>query len=279
MEMRIENYKKPEKILFNYEQLKGELTEKVAFYEAVVYDEEQIKNAKADKASLNKLKKAMNDERIRQEKEYLKPFEEFKTQVNELIKIIDKPIQVIDTQVKNYEEKQKAIKKEKIIGIYESIGFPAWVDFGKIFDEKWLNATVKEKAIQEALTIKHEQILADLTTLERLPEFSFVATEEYKRTLDINRAIAEGHRHAEIEKAKAEAERAKEERAKAEAEKAKEIPIDEPDTFSASLGDVQEETVKEPCKQWLSFKALLSIEDAQALKDLFLARNIKFESI
>ena len=270
MELRIEAYKTPEKISFNYEQLKGELTEKVAFYETVVYDETQIKNAKADKANLNKLKKAMNDERIRQEKEYLKPFEEFKTQVNELIKIIDKPIQVIDTQVKNYEEKQKAIKKETIIGIYEAIGFPAWVDFGKIFDEKWLNATVKEKAIQEALTIKYEQILADLTTLESLSEFGFEATEEYKRTLDINRAIAE------IQKRKAE-----QEAAKAAAEAEAKANNDDVATFENG----PEETVQVPVieeeqnKQWLSFKALLSIEDAQALKKLFLERNIKFESI
>lgn len=268
MELRIEQYKTPEKISFNYEQLKGELTEKVAFYETVIYDEAQIKNAKADKASLNKLKKAMNDERIRQEREYLKPFEEFKTQVNELIKIIDKPIQVIDTQVKNYEEKQKAIKKETIIGIYESIGFPAWVDFGKIFDEKWLNATVKEKAIQEALTIKYEQILADLTTLESLPEFGFEATEEYKRTLDINRAIAEGKRLAEIQKQKVAFEKAKEATQKAT------------ESFE-NLNETIEQVIptEAPEKQWLAFRALLSIEDAQALKKLFLERNIKFESI
>lgn len=278
MELRIEQYQMPEKILFNFEELKKEITAKTAHFETLVYTEEQIQDAKKDKAALNKLKKALNDERIKREREYMQSFNEFKGQINEIIGIIDRSVFAVDKQVKAYDEHTKQLKKETIIGIYEAIGFPAWVDFGKIFDEKWLNATVKEKAIQEALTIKHEQILADLTTLERLPEFSFVATEEYKRTLDINRAIAEGHRHAEIEKAKAEAERAKAERAKAEAEKAKEIPIDEPDTFSASL-DVQEETVKEPCKQWLSFKALLSIEDAQALKDLFLARNIKFESI
>ena len=269
MELRIESFQTPEKIPFNYEELKGELTEKVAFYETVVYDETQIKNAKSDKANLNKLKKALNDERIRQERKYMKPFDEFKAQVNELIKIIDKPILVIDSQVKNYEEKQKAIKKDLIIGIYESLGFPAWVDFGKIFDEKWLNATVKEKAIQEALESKYLQISADLTTLAELPEFGFEATEEYKRTLDINRAIAEGRRLADIQKRKAEA----------EAPKVEEVPFDEPDSFAIPSGEVEEVKTEAPEKQWLSFRALLSIEDAQALKQLFLSRNIKFESI
>lgn len=270
MELRIESFQTPEKIPFNYEELKGELTEKVAFYETIVYDETQIKNAKADKANLNKLKKALNDERIRQEREYMKPFDEFKAQVNELIKIIDKPILVIDSQVKNYEETQKATKKELIIGIYESIGFPAWVDFGKIFDEKWLNATTKEKAIKEALESKFLQITADLTTLSELPEFGFEATEEYKRTLDINRAIAEGRRLAEIQKRKAEQEAAK---------KVEEIPFDEPDSFAIPSGEIEEAPTEAPEKQWLAFRALLSVEDAQALKALFLSRDIKFESI
>ena len=41
-----------------YEELKQELTEKVSMYETMVYTDDQIKEAKADKANLNKLKKA-----------------------------------------------------------------------------------------------------------------------------------------------------------------------------------------------------------------------------
>ena len=51
--------------------MKQELTEKVSMYETLVYTDDQIKEAKADKAQLNKLKKALNDERIRIEKEYM----------------------------------------------------------------------------------------------------------------------------------------------------------------------------------------------------------------
>lgn len=269
MELRIESFKTPEKISWNYEQLKNELIAKVAHYEAVVYDDEQIQSAKKDKAALNKLKKALNDERLRQEREYMQPFNEFKAQVNEIISIIDKPVQAIDTQVKAYEEKQKAIKKDIIVGIYEIIGFPAWVDFGKIFDEKWLNATVKEKAIEEALRSKYEQINAEMATLASLPEFGFEATEEYKRTLDINRAIAEGRRLSEIQKRKAEQEAAK---------KVEEIPVDESDSFAVPT-EQETEVTEAPTKQWLSFRALLSVEDAQALKALFSTRNIEFEAI
>lgn len=108
MELRVNEVAIPEKIDFNYEELKAELISKVSFYETLVYTDDQIKDAKADKANLNKLKKALNDERIRKEKEYMQPFNVFKAQINEIIGIIDKPIAVIDEQVKAYDEKTQS---------------------------------------------------------------------------------------------------------------------------------------------------------------------------
>lgn len=107
MELKMHEYQLPEKILFNYEELKRELTEKVSHYETLVYTDDQIKEAKADKAALNKLKKALNDERIRREREYMAPFADFKTKINEIIGIIDKPIAVIDTQVRGLQRNSR----------------------------------------------------------------------------------------------------------------------------------------------------------------------------
>ncbi|WNV59438.1 DUF1351 domain-containing protein [Oscillospiraceae bacterium NTUH-002-81] len=73
MELRVEEYQLPQKISFNFEELKAELQEKTQHYETMVYTDDQIKEAKADRANLNRLKKALNDERIRREKEYLAP--------------------------------------------------------------------------------------------------------------------------------------------------------------------------------------------------------------
>ena len=108
MEFKVNEYQLPDKLTFNYEELKQELTEKVNEYKTLIYSDEQIKEAKADRASLNKLKTALNDERIRREKEYMQPFNEFKSKVAEIIKIIDEPIALIDAQVKGYEDKKKA---------------------------------------------------------------------------------------------------------------------------------------------------------------------------
>ena len=227
MELRVNEVTIPEKISFNYEELKAELTEKVAFYETLVYTDDQVKDAKADRATLNKLKKTLNDERIRREKEYMQPFNEFKAQVNEIIEIIDKPIAVIDKQVKEFEDQKKANKQNAIEELFATIGFQNFVTLEKIWDPKWLNASVSMKSIEEQMRSRMYQIGDDVLTLHNLPEFGFEATEVYKQTLDINKAIKEAQRMAEIAKAKTEAEakkKAAEEARKAEEErKAQEI--------------------------------------------------------
>ena len=71
MELKLIPYTVPQSITWNYEELKAELTAKASEYASIVYTDDQVKAAKADRANLNRLKKALNDERIRQEREYM----------------------------------------------------------------------------------------------------------------------------------------------------------------------------------------------------------------
>lgn len=284
MEFKVCDVQVPEKITFNYEELKTGLLDKASFYEAMVYGDDEIKKAKADRSSLNKLKKALNDERIRQEKEYMKPFNEFKAQVNEIIGIIDKPINVIDSQIKAYEEIQKEEKLEKIKEYWESTEHPEWLQCNKIFNQKWLNASSSMKKIKEEIDSRIEEVTSNIKTLESLPAFSFEALEEYKRSLDINRAIAEGQRLADIQKRKLEAE-AEEARLKAEAEAAQNKPESDMSEESPA-GDklcVEEEKTPEiepqAERKWISFAANMTVEDAMALKEFFTRRHIEFKAI
>lgn len=293
MELRVNEVTIPEKISFNYEELKAELTEKVAFYETLVYTDDQVKDAKADRATLNKLKKTLNDERIRREKEYMQPFNEFKAQVNEIIGIIDKPIAVIDKQVKEFEDQKKANKQNAIEELFATIGFQNFVTLEKIWDPKWLNVSVSMKSIEEQMRSRMYQIGDDVLTLHNLLEFGFEATEVYKQTLDINKAIKEAQRMAEITKAKAEAEarrKAEEETRKAAEEarrKAEERAAEEQRAAMAKAmtppEDAQpapvEESQPEPQKMVVKFEVELTTEDATALREFFQSRNITFRAI
>lgn len=267
MELKMNDYQLPEKISFNFEELKAELIEKVSMYESLVYTDDQIKEAKADKANLNKLKKALNDERIRREKEYMVPFNDFKTKINEIISIIDKPVAVIDKQVKAFEDNQKQKKLDNITTFFNETDHPEWLHIAQIFDDKWLNASVSMKSVQEAIVARLEQITTDLVTLSNLPEFGFEAAEVYKSTLDMNSAINEARRMSEMAKAKAEAEAKK---------AAEQVPVE---ATIPVAEDVAEAPAQDASKQWIKFQALMSIEDAIALKQFFNIRNIEFKAV
>lgn len=277
MELKIAQVEIPEIIDFNYEELKNEISAKAHDYEVMVYTEDKIKEAKADKAALNKLKKALNDERIKQEKEYMKPFNDFKDRVNEIIKIIDAPIGIIDSQIKEFDAKKAEEKKNEIQLFWSSIDKPSFLKLEQIWNARWMNATFKMKDIEAEITGRIETIKSDLETLNNLNEYSFEATETYQRTLDLGASIAEGQRLQAIQKAKEEAARKKAEeearRAKEEAEKptidttAEEIPYEKP------------EVIAEPPKQegqWITFKAYLTVENALKLKQFFADNDITF---
>ena len=276
MELRIEPITMPEVIEFNFEELKEQVTKKVAMYKNLVYTDDQVKEAKADRAALNKFVKSLSDERIRVKKQCLKPYEEFESKINELTAIVNEPIQLIDKQVKEYEEKQKTEKLESIKDVFATIGFQNFVTLEKIFDQKWLNAGTSMKKIEDSMSEKKFQIGNDVLTINSLPEFSFEAMEEYKRTLDLSRAIQEGQRLADIAKRKAEHE-AELKRQSAEREAAKaETPTEIPEVPQPVE---KVEPVTKQDKKWISFAALLSTEDALALKAFFTSRNIEFKAI
>ena len=294
MELKINEIMLPQEITFNYEELKAELTDKVQKYETMVYTDDQIKEAKEDKANLNKLKKALNDERIKREKEYMKPFNEFKAQINEIIAIIDKPVMIIDKQVKEYDEKRKAEKRIKIGAYWDSTEHVDFVSLAKIFDERWLNTGYSMKQIEADITGWINRTNSELATLQALPEFSYEAIEEYKRTLDINKAISEGKRLADIQKRKAEQEakaqaeaeakiKAQEQmkaeaeaRAKAQADAEQPKPVDASEFMTPPVDDTKPAAEN---ASWIKFEALLTVDNAKKLKAFFENNNIEFKPL
>lgn len=122
-----------------------------------------------------------------------------------------------------------------------------------------------------------------MDTLSNLPEFGFEAQQVYIRTLDINKALAEGQRMAQVQKQKAEyeaeqARRKTEEEARKQAEQAAnqagEAVFDNAPDVSAQIP-----IPEVPVKQWVAFQALMTTEDALALKDFFNSRNIEFKAV
>lgn len=288
MELKIYEHNPQEEIKWNNEELKAEIAEKVKDYKNLVYTDNQIKEAKSDRAKLNKLVKALEDKRKEVKKECLQPYEKFESQIKEVIAIVNEPIALIDGQVKEYEEQKKKEKQEQIEKLFEEKNIFDWLNLKSVFDEKWLNASKSISRVEVELDEIIAKIDSDIRTLQSLQEFAFEAIEEYKHSLDISKAIAEGQRLAEIQRRKEEAKKEEEARkaekqAKQEqAEIEKELPFNEPEVVEIE-NQQAEEAMKEETEPKKRKRVVLEIianeDNFDAINEFYLVLVEKAEEL
>lgn len=190
----------PQAIVFNYDELKAELTEKIKPYESMAVTEEDLKGAASDKANLNKLKKALNDKKIEVKKEYMTPVEVFENQVKELIAIIDGGVMNIDGQLKIFEQKRIDEKYAEIEDFYqEQIGeYADLLPLGRILPEKWKNKGAKLEAIQKEIEEHIFKFKNDIRIIKAMNlECESQMLHAYVRSLDMSMALEEKHRFEE----------------------------------------------------------------------------------
>lgn len=267
-------------IQWNQEEVKAWVAARVQDYKNIAYTEDQVKDMKKDRADLNKLRTAFESERKRLKKVCMEPYNLFEQQVKEVVALIDEPIQLIDSQLYELEERRKQQKKKDIEALFDTIGFQTFVTLENIFDQKWLNASVSLGKIEEQMKSIMYKIGTDVATIGNLPEFSFEAMEVYKKTLDLNKAILEGQRLAEIQKRKQQYE---EEQKRIAEEKARQEEQEQ-----SVLAEVVEETAPveekvdaspEPVRPYLvrmDFRVWCTKEQLMDLREYLIAHQIKF---
>lgn len=157
----------PNQIAFNKAEISAYLDERLAKYKGRVFTESEIEEAKKARALINKVEKAMNDEKIRVKKAFTEPYTRFENDVKELMAKCSDVSAEIDKQVKEYENSCKAEKKAKLVAHFNAnIGdAKAYVTFDDIFDPKWLNATVDEETAKVQITEIAERFKQDVEVL------------------------------------------------------------------------------------------------------------------
>jgi len=234
MNTDLENYL-PKQIDFNYDQLKSELSERLEHYNNLAVTEDGIKDAKKDKASLNKLKTALDDRRKEVKKECLAPYEDFEAKVKELISMVDEPVKAIDKQIKAFDDAKKIEKQVQIKAFYsKNIGeLVSLLPFEKIENPRWMNATYKMTDIEKEISDSIFKVKNDIGIIKAMKlGCEQQMFDKYLQTLDMSAAMAEKTRWEDQQKKLKEYEEAQK-KAKAEAEheateeaKAKTIVID-----------------------------------------------------
>ncbi len=205
------------RIEWNRAELEEAVRGKVAQYEGVTYTDDTIQAAKADRAELNKLKAAIEDRRKIVKKVINEPYTIFEKELKGILELIDKPVGIIDTQIKDYENQKKEEKKEQIREAYSAaIGeLEKVIAFDRLFDPRYLNATYSlQKAIAD-IQGKIEKVKTDLQTIDEMcSDYKTNAQDIYLKTLDLSKAMAEEKRLRDL-KEKMEADK----RAREEAER------------------------------------------------------------
>lgn len=280
------------KIEWNNEELKEAISAKVQDYKGLQYTEETIKEAKKDKATLNKLRDAIETERKRIKKQCMAPYELFEKQVKEVLTIIDEPIHLIDSQIKEVEEQRRLEKKEKVLEIYEeNIGnLKGILPFAKVFKNEYLNVSKSLKSITEEITVLINKVNQDMDVIEELDtKYELQVKDMYVKTLDLSMALRENARLEEVERklaerrAQQERERAEaEKRAAAEAQKRVEVQqqiaesIPEESDKREIVEELQQETTPDPQTVTLEFRVTATPEQLQKLKEFLKANNIVY---
>lgn len=278
-------------IKWNYEDIKAEVAAQAETYATAVYTDDLIKQAKSDRAKLNKFVKALKDRRTDVRKKLLAPDEQFGKQVDEIVGIVQKAITNIDMQVKNYETKLRNEKIEKLRAEYESmIGeLKDTVPFERIYVPEWSNASF---ALSKAKGIMQETIFAIQNGINLIQNsdspYAGDMMKVFLDTYDISKAVERRIRLEEEAKRRAayeeERRRQQEERDRKAAEEARRqallqhIPEEVRPAVKQGIDAVTDKPEPEP-KQWIAFEALLDTHHAQLLAAFFRSQGIEFRAI
>lgn len=195
-----------QEIDWNYEELKTEIQKKANDYMNLVYTADQIKDAKKDRAKLNKFVTALEDKRKEIKKQVMQPYTAFEKQEKELIGIVNQAVANIDTQIKGYEEAVRQEKLEKVKEIYQNtIGdLDRTVPFEKIYKDSWLNVSTTLKFITTEIAEIRDKVDSDLKVINAdTSPYVFEMKEEYLKAFDLTAAMMKKQKLEETAKKKA----------------------------------------------------------------------------
>lgn len=163
----------PEIIENNGEEVKAWLAEKMQKYSDVVVTAETIKAAKDDKATMNRLRTALEERRKEVKRDYLAPYMRFEAKYKELLALIDEPLNAIDTQIKTLDERERQAKYSRLKDYFAQCvdgktDADPEIEFDRILNPKWQNKTMTEAKLQDEITAEVNRICGEYANLRQM---------------------------------------------------------------------------------------------------------------
>ena len=191
-ELTLDIRQNPGVIELNFDDIERALDQKLEEYKGAVFTEESKVIAKKEVASLRKLKSKFEDARKSVKREWMKPYDEFEERMKKLTAKIDKPINLINDQVEEFERHRKEKRRTRIQEIYQDLigDMGDYCELGQIYDPKWENATTTEKMIKENISAVVESARTAVNTITGMQsEAVEKALDIYKMSMDMAKAI------------------------------------------------------------------------------------------
>lgn len=202
MEFNLEVSAKNGKVYTNASDLLPEIQNGLKRYDYVV-DENNYKQAKSDRTALNNLVKIVSDKRKQVENEAFSQWLQDKKDIMQVEKTIKAASDKLGDGINDIDKAERELKKNQIKELWLNMTNDKY-PFDLVFEERYLNKTVKNKEIEESLNSKFLKAEEQLSFIEAsLPENELQAEQVIQlfcKTLDLSKAT---DRINEIKAAKA----------------------------------------------------------------------------
>ena len=171
----------PGSVSFNIEELTRIAEETALHYKSLVFGDEQVTEAKKERADLNKIVKSLKDVKASKKKEFLKPLDSFLKECDAVIQLFDNTSNIVDEQVKNFLEAEWKTKKIDILEIEKELR-TTFEDIRVVVEmqENWKNKTCKISTVKKEM---QESIKKQLETF-KLQDDKIKMQNEKKKVLD-----------------------------------------------------------------------------------------------
>ena len=202
MEFNLEVSAKDGKVYTNASDLLPAIQEGLKAYDYVV-DENNYKQAKTDRASLNNLVKVVSDKRKQVENDVFAQWLQDKKDIMAVEKTIKAASDKLGNGINDIDNAEKELKRNQIRELWLNMTNNKY-PFDLVFEERYLNKSFKPKEIEESLNNKFLKAEEQLSFIEAsLPDDELQAEQVIQlfcKTLDLSKAT---ERINEIKEAKA----------------------------------------------------------------------------
>ena len=263
MEFNLEVRAQNGKVYTNASDLLPAIQEGLKAYDYVV-DENNYKQAKTDRASLNNLVKVVSDKRKQVENDVFAQWLQDKKDIMAVEKTIKAASDKLGDGINDIDNAEKELKRNQIKELWTNMTNDKY-PFDLVFEDRYLNKSVKPKEIEESLNNKFLKAEEQLSFIEAsLPEDELQAEQVIQlfcKTLDLSKAT---ERINEIKEAKAKLQ----EKVNAQIEQSKQAQAMNQTTIPQSQLETHESQSKSQTRRYCVFRIEGSMEELQAFNPI-----------